>query len=177
MRVRFAGFGGQGIVLAAQLLGHGAILDGKNAMQTSSYGSAARGGNCAGDVAIDSGEIFEILPERFDVLVVMSQPALQQYLPALRDGGVLIYEADLVHPEGKNKFRCLGYPATKQAQEQFGNKIFANILMLGFTAGAVEPVETTALEQAIAANIKSRFVEKNLSAFALGCAAGKQAAR
>ena len=55
MRVRFSGFGGQGVVLCGFIFGKAAMLDGKNSMQTQSYGSASRGGLTKSDVGIESG--------------------------------------------------------------------------------------------------------------------------
>ena len=177
MRVRFAGFGGQGIVMAAQLLGHGAVKDDLMAIQSSSYGSAARGGNCAGDVTIETGEIYEILPEEFDAMVVMSQPALAQYLPRLKKGGTLITDAELVKVENGAQYSCFAYPATREAADKFGNKLFANILMLGFTVGVEPMVNPDSLREVIRGAIKKRFVEKNLSAFDKGLNDGRQAAK
>ena len=76
MNIRFSGFGGQGVILSGVILGWAAILDGKNAIQTQSYGSSARGGACKCDVIIQDGEIHELEPENIDILVSFSQPAL-----------------------------------------------------------------------------------------------------
>lgn len=57
MNVKFSGFGGQGIILAGVIYGHAATLDGKNAVQTQSYGSASRGGACKCDVIISDEQI------------------------------------------------------------------------------------------------------------------------
>ena len=56
--IRLSGFGGQGIVLAGMILGKSAALfDGKNAVQTQSYGPSARGGACKSDVIIADHDI------------------------------------------------------------------------------------------------------------------------
>ena len=59
MRLRFAGFGGQGVVLCGFIIGKAAMLDGKNSIHTQSYGSASRGGLTKSDVGIEDGEIYD----------------------------------------------------------------------------------------------------------------------
>ena len=89
MNIRFSGFGGQGIVLSGVLLGWAAINSGKNAIQTQSYGSEARGGSCKCDVIISDTEIFELEPSELDILVSFSQPAFEKYYPGLKKDGLL----------------------------------------------------------------------------------------
>ena len=83
MRLRFAGFGGQGVVLCGFIFGKAAMLDGKNSMHTQSYGSASRGGLTTSDVGIQDGEIYDLVYEELDVLVAMSQQSYDAYRGAL----------------------------------------------------------------------------------------------
>lgn len=96
VNIRFSGFGGQGIILSGVIYGQAAVLEGKNAIQTQSYGSESRGGACKSDVTISDEEIYELESPQVDVLVAMSQQAYQKYLSTLRDGGILIIDKDLV---------------------------------------------------------------------------------
>ena len=73
MKLRFAGFGGQGVVLCGFIFGKAAMFEGKNSIHTQSYGSASRGGLTKSDVAIESGEIYDLIHDEVDVLVTMSQ--------------------------------------------------------------------------------------------------------
>ena len=98
MRLRFAGFGGQGVVLCGFIFGKAAMLDGKNSIHTQSYGSASRGGLTKSDVVIEEGEIYDLVHDEVDVLVTMSQQSYDAYRGALVDGGLLFFEADLVTP-------------------------------------------------------------------------------
>jgi len=99
MNIRFCGFGGQGIVLSGYIYGVAATLDGKKALQTQSYGSESRGGECRSDVIISDEEIHELAPSRLSVLIALSQAAFDSYCPALEETGILIVEDDLV-PSG-----------------------------------------------------------------------------
>ncbi len=75
MKIRFSGFGGQGVILAGVIYGHAATLDGKNAVQTQSYGSASRGGACKCDVIISENDIHELNFPKSNILVSLSQQA------------------------------------------------------------------------------------------------------
>ena len=98
MNIIFSGFGGQGIVLSGVILGWAAVHDGKNVIQTQSYGSEARGGSCKCDVIIEDTEIFELEPDDIDILVAFSQPAFNKYFPGLRNDGTIFIDKDLVKP-------------------------------------------------------------------------------
>ncbi len=174
MNIRLAGFGGQGIVMAGYVLGHGGILDGANAMQTQSYGSESRGGATKSDVVISEGEILDLAPSQLDVLVAMAQPALDKFLPSLKPGGILIYESDMVKPPG-NGVRALGLPATDLAHKKFGREVVANVIMLGFLAGVTGVVSRDSLRKAVAQNVPPKTVDLNLEAFDEGFTRGAEA--
>ena len=174
MNIRLAGFGGQGIVMAGYVLGHGGVLDGANALQTQSYGSESRGGACKSDVIISEGEILDLAPSDLDVLVAMAQPGLDKFLPSLKKGGILIYESDMVKPANGN-VRAFGLPATDIAHKTFGRDIVANVIMLGFLTGLTAVVSRDSLRKAIAENVPPKTVNMNLEAFEEGFKRGTNA--
>ncbi len=169
MKVRMAGFGGQGQVTAGILLGHGVVLAGRHVLQTQSYGSATRGGLTTCDVCTGDGEIHEVHPETFDVLVAFSQEACDTFLPLLEDDGVLVYEEDLVTPPADLTQRATAIPSTRLAKDELGKVICANVVMLGFLVGAVpEIVDAARVEAAIEQQLAPKIVPLNLDAFRLG---------
>jgi 2-oxoglutarate ferredoxin oxidoreductase subunit gamma len=175
MNIRLAGFGGQGIVMAGYALGRAGILDGKNALQTQSYGSEARGGACKSDVIIASDEILELAPAALDVLVAMAQPAFDKFRSNLKEDGVLIYESDLVKPDSDGP-RGFGLPATDIAHKTFGRDVVANVIMLGCLAGLTRAASRDSLRQAISESVPPKTVEMNLRAFEEGYRRGADAA-
>ena len=176
MNIRLAGFGGQGIIMAGYALGHAGILDGGNALQTQSYGSESRGGACKSDVIISQGEILELAPSALDVLVAMSQPALDKYLPSIKEDGILVYDSDLVKLSngGLNAF---GLPATDVAHKTFGRDVVANVIMLGYLAGLIGVVSHDSLRKAISESVPPRTVDTNLQAFEEGFRRGTEQAQ
>ena len=171
MIIRFAGFGGQGIVLSSYILGQSAVLDGKNAIQNQAYGSESRGGECRGDVIISDEDIYELEPDYQDVLVAMAQPAYEKFVPRLRAEGTLIIDKDLIvtdpniEPSGISRH---GISATDIAFKNFGRKIMANMVMLGYMNTVLGLVAQQAMEDSITRNVPRGTEETNLRAFAEG---------
>src|ERR1019366_6633627 len=100
--IRVAGFGGQGVILAAIVIGKAAaIFEGAYATMTQSFGPEARGGSSAAQVILSGEPILYPYVTQPDILVVMSQEAYKVFKPQLKPGGILIVEQDLVridHP-------------------------------------------------------------------------------
>ncbi|MBU0755306.1 MAG: 2-oxoacid:acceptor oxidoreductase family protein [Planctomycetes bacterium] len=167
MNIRFAGFGGQGIVMAGYVLGYAGVLDGANALQTQSYGSESRGGACKSDVILSDGEILDLAPSDTDVLVAMSQPALEKYIANLKETGSLIYDSALVNP-GDFKGTAFGVPATDLAHNTFGRDVVANVIMLGCLAGLTKCVSHDSLGRAIEENVPPPTRDMNIEAFKAG---------
>ena len=168
MRIRFAGFGGQGVVLCGFMFGKAAMLDGRNSIQTQSYGSASRGGLTKSDVTIADGDIHDLICEELDILVAMSQQSYAEYKGDLLPDGKLFYESDLVALEESTSVETFGAGVTDLAFKQFGRKIVANVIMLGFVNRTAQVVSRVSLAQTIRDNVPPGTEEKNVQAFKVG---------
>lgn len=168
----FGGFGGQGIILAGNIVAQAAaIYDGGNATLTQDYGPEARGGACRAQVVISDGQISYPYVERPGVLVVMSQEAYTRYLPELRKGGLLLIDADLVKPGKASNGRVLAIPATRIAQE-LGRVAVANIVMLGFLTAVTKLISAEAMKKSLLQGVPRGTEELNMRAFERGYAYG-----
>lgn len=168
--IQFCGFGGQGIILSSVILGTAAVTRaGLNAVQTQSYGSEARGGECQAELILSPTPIHSPLSDRVDLLVAMSQPALNQYLARLAPGGTLIYDPDLVQRPLRDDVHQVAVPATRAANEM-GARIAANMFMLGFLQRTTGLITAEDLCAVIAENVPERFREVNLKAARQGMA-------
>jgi 2-oxoglutarate ferredoxin oxidoreductase subunit gamma len=175
--VRFAGFGGQGIVIASYIVGKSAVIDGKKAIQNQAYGSESRGGECLGDVIISDEEIYELEPTNYDVLVAMTQPAYEKFIPLMKPGGTLIIDQDLVVPDKKlepKRTKRHAIAATDIAFKKFGRKIVANMIMLGYMNTLLSPVSEGALEQSISESVPQGTEKMNLDAMREGIRLARQ---
>ena len=172
--IRLAGFGGQGIVLAGQILGKGASLfEHLKAVFTQSYGPEARGGACSADVIISVEDIYYPRVSCPQILVLMSEEAKHTYGGLMANQALVLIDEDLVKleavPEGCRLYKI---PATRLA-EKLGRKIVANIVMLGFITAITEVVGYEAMKQALFDSIPRGTEELNLKAFEKGYDYGK----
>jgi 2-oxoglutarate ferredoxin oxidoreductase subunit gamma len=167
--IRIAGFGGQGVILSAQVLGKAAsIYQGAFATMTQSFGPEARGGACSAQLLLSAAPILYPYVARPDILVVMSQEAYTRFTPEIKNDGMLIVEQDLVrvadlpsHP------RVYSVPATRLAEE-LGKRMVLNIVMVGFFTAVTRLLDADAVRQAVANSVPETFRELNLKAFDKG---------
>ncbi len=168
-QVLFTGFGGQGIIMAGDILGKAAtIFDLKHATMTQNYGPEARGGSCSSQVIISTEEILFPYIEEPEILVCMSQEGYTKNIKSLRRNGTLIWEADLVRiQKGEAGRTVYSIPATRFAEE-LGNKMMANIVMLGFLAAVADVVDPESLRKAVLDSVPPATRENNSRAFDRG---------
>ena len=167
--VRIAGFGGQGVVLAGILIGSAAVLnDGKHAVQTQTYGAAARGGAARSDVIIDENPIVYPQVTQPDIMVAFTLEALKKYQDDLKKDAILIIDKDLASPPEGTSFRIYQVPATSIAVNELGRGIVANMIMLGFLVALTGVVSKEAVQETIRTNVPKGTEELNLTAFAKG---------
>jgi 2-oxoglutarate ferredoxin oxidoreductase subunit gamma len=174
IEIRFAGFGGQGIIKSGIITAAAASIHaGKNAVQTQSYGPESRGGACKSEVVISEEEIDFPKVVEPDILVLMSQHAYIDYVDDIKAGGTVILDPDMIPREKDSKnVKVFRVPATKIAEE-LGRKIVANIVMLGAFVAITEVLDENAVREAVKDNIPRGTEELNLAAFQKGYEYGK----
>lgn len=176
-QIRFSGFGGQGIVRCALITGKAmALYDDKFATMTQSFGPEARGGACQSQLVVSRERVLYPYVTAPGILVALSQEAYDKYEPDLVDGGTLIVESDLVKTKpdtGRVKVRAI--PATRMGEE-LGNRLFANLVVIGFFAAVTELVSPDAVKKALPELVPERFLKVNIKAFDAGYAYGVKAA-
>lgn len=162
--LQFCGFGGQGIVLSAVVFGAAAVTKaGLEAVQTQSYGSEARGGECQAELIISGTPIDSPLADRVDVLVARSQPALARYIGRVRRGGTIVIDPDLVDRPERDDVQVAEVRAAEAASE-LGNEIVANMVTLGFLQETTGLFSAEDLDEAIEDSVPERFLDLNLRA-------------
>jgi 2-oxoglutarate ferredoxin oxidoreductase subunit gamma len=172
--IRLGGFGGQGIMLAGQILGRAAILAGKHATMTQSYGPEMRGARVAADVVIADEPIDYPKVIKPEISVFLFQGAYDYYRREI--GQLLIYDQDLVKPElGEPPDGLRVFPIRANGlAEELGRRVVVNIVMLGaFTAiTGLLPVEV--MEEAVLRSVPKKALELNKEAFRRGLEHGKE---
>lgn len=175
VEIRFAGFGGQGIIKSGIMVATAAcIYGGKHAVQTQSYGPESRGGACRSEVVIADDEIDFPKVTEPDILVVMSQHAYNEYAETVKKGGTIILDPDMIPSERKiEDVKVFRVPATRMAEE-LGRRIVANVAMLGAFTAITGIIDKEALIESIKANVPKGTEELNLKAFEMGYEYGKK---
>jgi len=175
--IRIGGFGGQGVVTMAVVLGETlSLVEGRQCVQTQSYGPEARGGASKSEIVVDDEEVDYPKVEEPDVFVVLSRAAYLEYIDGLKENGILIVDEDLVEIEGDLPAGVKVYkvPATRIADKDVGNKQATNVVMLGALAAITGIVTKEGLKKAIK-DRWPRFTEVNFKALDLGIKAGETA--
>jgi 2-oxoglutarate ferredoxin oxidoreductase subunit gamma len=156
------------VILAGQILGRAAVHDGKHVVQTQSYGAEARGSAAKSEVIISGEPIRFPLVRKCDILVVMSQTALDKHLNKLKANGVLLVDKDMVAGALESKARIFWVPATSMAKAEFKRRIYANTVMLGALTKVTRIVSQSAMEKAIRDSIPEEMLAENLRGFQMG---------
>lgn len=174
-QVLLCGLGGQGVVLAGALLGSAAFRQGLQVSGTSSYGSAARGGECRSEVLLSDDAIAFPYVTKADVLVAFSQSAYNRYLSwTASPCGLVFFDDSLVKPEPVAPQRHVAIAASQVAKANLGTTVGANIVMLAAVVGATGMVTVEAFTDAVLDGSPPRFRDLNARALELGFRLGHE---
>ncbi len=169
IEIRLAGEGGQGMILAGIILAEAAaIYDGKNAVQTQSYGPEARGGASKSEVIIAKGDIDYPEVIDADVLVALSQEACDKFASNLKKNGMLIVDKEKVGRVPTTS--AIKIPISQLAMEVTGKAITTNVVALGLLVGLTGVVSKKAIEKAVIARAPAGTEEMNRLALKTGFA-------
>lgn len=155
--VFISGFGGQGILLAGQLLAETAMEKGLNVTFFPSYGVEMRGGTARCTVVISDGEIGSPIVDNPACVIAMNQPSLLRFQKVVAESGILIVNSSLAKLEDvtRNGIQVCGVPMSEIAIE-LGNARLTNMVALGAYAQLTRAVEPGELGQALNAVISAR---------------------
>jgi 2-oxoglutarate ferredoxin oxidoreductase subunit gamma len=167
--IRIAGFGGQGVILSAVVLGKAAsIYENGFATMTQNFGPEARGGACSAQLVISDEPVLYPYVTHPDIMVIMSQEAYNRFAGELKPGGLLIVEEDLVRVSNLNRDKKVySIPATRFAEE-LGKRMVLNSVMVGFFTAVTKLLGADAVRKAVADSVPAAFRELNLKAFEKG---------
>jgi len=167
--IRIAGFGGQGVILSAIILGKAAsIYENGFATMTQNFGPEARGGACSAQLVVSDSPVLYPYTTQPDIMVIMSQEAYNRFAPELKPGGMLLVEEDLVRVSNLNQDKKVySIPATRLAEE-LGKRMVLNSVMVGFFTAVTQLLSADAVRKAVADSVPPSFRELNLKAFEKG---------
>ncbi|GFO57012.1 2-oxoacid:ferredoxin oxidoreductase subunit gamma [Geomonas sp. Red276] len=173
-----AGFGGQGVLLAGNLLSYAAIEEGKNVSYFPAYGVEKRGGSATCTVVIADGAVGSPVVGSPSTLVVLNQASLERFGSKVRPGGICIYNSSLVDVSGLNRddITLVPVPMNEIAME-LGDSRMVNMVAVGAYLALIPAVGVTtvadALKQALPER-NHRFIPANVKAIEAGGAVARQ---
>ena len=167
--IRLSGAGGQGLILVGKILAEAAaIYDEKNATQSQSYGPEARGGASRSEVIISDDDIDYPKATNIDLLLAMTQEAVEKYSNDVKENGIIIVDSSYVKDLPTGNFKVFSYPITNIAEDEIGKKIVANIIALGAIVKLSNIISENAVINAIRARVPKGTEELNIKAFKHG---------
>jgi 2-oxoglutarate ferredoxin oxidoreductase subunit gamma len=151
-----AGFGGQGVLFAGQVLAYAAMERGKEVTWIPSYGPEMRGGTANCTVIIADEEIGSPLVRNPQALIAMNLPSLDKYEPTVIENGTLIVNSSLIErPVGRSDLHAVQVPANEIA-ERLGDKRLTNVVMVGALLAAIPVLPIEAIEKALQDHLPER---------------------
>jgi 2-oxoglutarate ferredoxin oxidoreductase subunit gamma len=171
----FSGSGGQGVITAAIILAESAVLfEDLIAVQSQSYGAAARGGATRSDVVISDTTIHYPKVIQPNVLVCLTQEAYNSFSSIIRPGGLLVTDTRFVKTERKVDARQRELPMYQTVVEKIGKTIVFNICMLGAVISLTGIVKPESIMKVLQTRIPKDFIKMNQKALNLGIALGEK---
>lgn len=162
--VTFAGFGGQGIMTAGQLLAYSGLREDKQVVWLPSYGPEMRGGTAYCTVVISDTRIGSPIINNPSGICVFNRPSFDKFEPRVKPGGLLLVNASLINATSDRKdITCLYVPANKMAIDK-GNPKATNIVVLGAFIGATEILKFKTVEETLKEKLghKANLLASNL---------------
>ena len=169
MEMRLSGSGGQGVILAAIIFADAALGDGLNAIQTQSYGPEARGGASKAEVIISKDEIKYPKVIKNNILLSLTQKALDKYIASLDKDGILVVD-ESVNVPADFVGKVYSLPILKTAEEKIGTHMVANIVSVGVVYAIMGEglINIETIKQSISDRVPPATIDKNIKAFEEG---------
>ena len=126
-----AGFGGQGVLLAGEVLANAFMLDNKNVTWYPCYGAEMRGGTVNCEIVMSDEEVSSVNKKDADFIIVLNQASFDKFEPKVKKGGCLIVNTSLAEKvQNRDDIKYVFAPISQMA-EKLGNVKMANMLALG----------------------------------------------
>jgi 2-oxoglutarate ferredoxin oxidoreductase subunit gamma len=169
--VRLSGSGGQGLLLIGGILAEAlGVIEGQNVVQSNSYGGQVRGGSSRSDILITPpGEEIDY-PEVMDadILLAMTQEALDEYKAIVKPKGLVVLDTTYVKQIPELAGEVVSYPFTLKTKERLGTELPTNIVVLAVITQLSKLISKDSLIKAIELVSPKGRAEMNLKAMNFG---------
>lgn|SRR5574344_1732332 len=132
--VLIAGFGGQGVLLAGEVLANALMTDGKNVTWYPCYGAEMRGGTVNCEIVTSEDEVSSVNKKEHEFVIALNQQSFEKFLPSVSKGGTIIVNSSLAEvKKSRDDVNYVSVPITKIAID-LGNVKITNMVSLGVLA-------------------------------------------
>ncbi|RDU72724.1 2-oxoglutarate:acceptor oxidoreductase [Helicobacter aurati] len=171
-QLRFTGVGGQGVLLAGEILAEAKILGGGYGVKASTYTSQVRGGPTKVDILLDKDEILYpyAMDGNIDFMLSVAQMSYDIYKSGIKEGGIVVLEPNLVKPtdEDRDVFRIYEIPIITIAKEEVGNVVTQSVVALAATVAFTNCVAEELVIETMLSKVPAKVAEVNKKAYELG---------
>jgi len=178
-QLRFVGVGGQGVILAGEILAEAKIQAGGYGVKASTYTSQVRGGPTKVDILLDDTEILYPYANEGEVefMIATAQVSYDQFKSGVKEGGIIVIEPNLVHStdEDRKKWRIIEIPIITIAKEEVGNVITQSVVALAITVEMTKVLDSDLVTKVMLSKVPPKVHEANKLAFKLGTKYAKEA--
>jgi len=173
------GVGGQGVILAGEILAAAKIKDGGYGVKASTYTSQVRGGPTKVDILLDEGEIlFPYANEgEIEFMLATAQVSYDQFKSGVKEGGIIVVEPNLVKPsnEDRKKWKIYEIPIITIAKDEVGNVVTQSVVALAIALEMTEVLNEELVKEVMLSKVPPKVHEANIKAFDLGVKYAKEA--
>jgi 2-oxoglutarate ferredoxin oxidoreductase subunit gamma len=177
--LRFTGVGGQGVLLAGQILAEAKIKKGGYGVKAATYTSQVRGGPTKVDILLDDAEIVYPYANEGEIEFMLSTAdvSYHQFKHGVRDGGIIIVEPNLVSPtdEDRKRWKIFEIPIISIAKHEVGNVVTQSVVALAATVEMTGCVDRDTVFETMKESVPDKVIDVNIKAFELGEKYAKEA--
>ena len=170
--LRFTGVGGQGVLLAGEIMAACKIKDKGFGLKTATYTSQVRGGATVVDITLDDNEIrYPYANEgEIDFMLSVANVSYNQFKTGVKAGGTIVVDPNLVHPteEDRKQWNIVEIPIITIAKEEVGNVITQSVVALGITNTMTGVLDHDSLVETMLSKVPAKVHAANKVAYDLG---------
>ncbi|MDR0408391.1 MAG: 2-oxoacid:acceptor oxidoreductase family protein [Campylobacteraceae bacterium] len=171
-QLRFVGVGGQGVILAGEILAAAKIEEGGYGIKASTYTSQVRGGPTKVDIILSENEILFPYANEGEIEFMLStaQVSYNQFKDGVKDGGIIVIEPNLVTPneEDRKRWKIYEIPIITIAKEEVGNVVTQSVVALGVTIEMTKVLDKKIVEDIMLSKVPEKVKVANKKAYELG---------
>jgi 2-oxoglutarate ferredoxin oxidoreductase subunit gamma len=178
-QLRFTGVGGQGVLLAGEILAAAKIGEGGYGVKAATYTSQVRGGPTVVDILLDDTEILfpYAIETEIEFMLSVAQVSYDQFKNGVKEGGIIVVDPDLVHPseEDRKKWTIYEIPIINIAKKEVGNVVTQSVVALAIAVEMTKVMDRDIVYNTMLSKVPAKVADANKKAYEFGEKYAKEA--